>query len=308
MAQKDHSSAKDFFIHLLSSITLYMSAIAFLMIAFQLIGYLFPDTSLSSWQGDYSSSVLRTGISILFIVLPVFIGTRLFLAKMYKADPSHKDFVLRKWLVYFTLFVAAIIIIVSLIWTVNVFLAGDLTARFILKALVTVIVAAKLFSYYFFDIRDELTMVKRNLYLWSTIIVSVVLVVVTFIIVGSPAQARLSRLDADRVSDLSMLTYNVENYYLAEGELPADMQIDPVMGIPAADLVDPSTKEAYGYEVVGEKAYKLCATFDTDTQDPTKPRDGGGSYYDVDWSHPKGEYCFDKTVQQTTDVKPVMVR
>jgi hypothetical protein len=308
MAHKDHSSAKDFFIHLLSSITLYISAIAFLMIAFQLIGYLFPGASIESWQGDYSSSTLRTGISMLLITLPVFIGTRMFLAKMYKDDPSRKDFVLRKWLVYLTLFVAAVIIIISLISTVNVFLSGDLTARFVLKALVTVIVAAKLFSYYFFDMRDELTVVKRNLYLWSTIIVSVVLVVVTFVIVGSPAQARLSRLDADRVSDLSMLTVNVENYYSAEGALPADMQIDPVMGIPAADLVDPSTKEAYGYEVVGEKAYKLCATFSTDTQNPDKPKDSGGAYYDADWSHPQGEYCFDKTVQQTTDMKPVMVR
>ena len=73
---KETSSAKDFFLHLLSSITLYMSAIAFLMIAYQLIGYLFPDPSLSHWRGDYYSEVLRTGISMLLSAFPVFAGTR----------------------------------------------------------------------------------------------------------------------------------------------------------------------------------------------------------------------------------------
>jgi hypothetical protein len=308
MAQQDHSSAKDFFIHLLSSITLYISAIAFLMIAFQLIGYLFPGASIESWRGDYSSSVLRTGISMLIITLPVFIGTRLFLARMYTKDPSRKDFVLRKWLVYLTLFVASVIIIISLISTVNVFLSGDLTVRFVLKALATVLVAGLLFSYYLLDVRDELTKTRRNVYLWTTIIVSVALVGTTFVVVGSPQQARLARLDVERISDLNSLMYSVENYYSTEETLPTSIGDIPSTQIDSQTLVDPSTKEVYGYEVVGERAYKLCATFDTDTQDPTKPRDGGGSYYDTDWSHPKGEYCFDKSVQQTVEAKPVMTR
>lgn len=308
MAQKDHSTAKDFFIHLLSSIALYISAIAFLMIAFQLIGYLFPGANFESWRGDYSSSTLRTGISMLLITLPVFIGTRIFLAKMYVADPSRKDFVLRKWLVYLTLFVAAIIIIISLISTVNVFLSGDLTVRFVLKALATILVAAMLFSYYFFDIKDELTRLRRNLYLWTTIVVSVALVIATFVVVGSPQQARLARLDVERISDLSAIMYSVENYYSTEETLPTSIADIPSAQIDSQTLVDPSTNEAYGYHVVGETEYTLCATFDTDTQDPTKPRDSAGAYYDTDWSHPAGGYCFEKTVSNTTNMKPVMVR
>ncbi|PIR75977.1 MAG: hypothetical protein COU32_04585, partial [Candidatus Magasanikbacteria bacterium CG10_big_fil_rev_8_21_14_0_10_42_10] len=79
MSQEHDTGAKDFFLHLLSSITLYLSAIAFLMVTFQLINYLFPEVSADIWRYDYSSGVLRTGLSMLIITLPVFLGSRIFL-------------------------------------------------------------------------------------------------------------------------------------------------------------------------------------------------------------------------------------
>ncbi len=305
---KEHSSAQDFFLHLLSSITLYMSAIGFLMIAFQLIGYLFPDASLSGWRGDYSSEVLRTGISMFLIAFPVFIGTRLYIAKMYEKHSHRKGFALRKWLIFLTMFVAALIIIISLISTVNVFLSGELTARFGLKALTTMLVAVVMFSYYLQVMKSELTKASRRMYLWGTVLVSIVLIVSTFVIVGSPQQARLNRLDTQRVSDLTSLSYNIESHYSEHQEFPETLdELSPIEMRYGDMQIDPLTDEAYVYEVLGDKAYQLCASFDTDTTDETKPRDGGNGF-DNEWRHASGEYCFEKNVDRVTEAKPVIVR
>jgi hypothetical protein len=302
------SSAKDFFLHLLSSVTLYMSAIAFLMIAFQLIGYLFPDISIDSWRGDYSSEALRAGISMLLITLPVFFGTRAFLAKMYAKDAARKEFKLRKWLIYLTLFVASLIIIISLIFTVNEFLSGELTTRFILKALVTILVALSMLSYYFIAIKDELTKNKRMMYLWGVSIVSILLVVSTFVVIGSPQQARFARFDNERISDLNELVYEINNFYATEDELPTALNDLPLLLHYSRDemTIDPVTREEYVYEIVDEDSYKLCVIFDTDTKDPEKPRDGADGWHSDEWNHPMGEHCFERDVEDTEFAKEVI--
>ena len=298
MSQEHDTGAKDFFLHLLSSITLYLSAIAFLMVTFQLINYLFPEVSADIWRYDYSSGVLRTGLSMLIITLPVFLGSRIFLGKMYTKEPERKAFKMRKWLMYLTLFVAAIIVIVTLIMIVNTFLSGEISSRFILKALATIAVAALIFSYYLLDIKDGLTKQNRRIYLWSTSAVSLALIVGTFFVVGTPGQARLQRLDSERVSSLQSIQYVIEESSALDGTLPSSIdQLDIIgRGIVA---IDPVTGEPYVYEVTGDTRYKLCATFDTNTKDVTR-RDGG-NFSNAEWPHTDGYYCFEKTVPEKTD-------
>lgn len=300
----DTSNAKDFFLHLLSSITLYMSAIGFLMISFQLIGYLFPDTQLGYLQGDYSSRVLRIGISMILITLPVFFWTRIFLGKMYISEPDRKRFKLRKWLMYLTLFISAIIIIISLIMTINVFLSGELTTRFFFKVLVTVFVAVVIFSYYFLDIKDTLTKKKRTVYIWTTSILSIILVISSFWFIGSPKKARLQRFDNERISDLNTLVYAIENYHSTNEILPVKLDDMPSTDIRIDNSVDPITGKRYLYEVIEKDKYKLCAIFDTDTKDENIPRDYTTNWWDINWAHTKGLYCFEKEIARINIEKP----
>jgi len=248
------------------------------------------------WRYDYSSGVLRTGLSMLIITLPVFLGTRIFLGKMYTKEPERKAFKMRKWLMYLTLFIAAIIVIVTLITVVNAFLSGEITSRFILKALATVAVAALVFSYYLLDVKDSLTVQKRRIYLWSTSIVSIAFVVLTFFVVGSPTQARLQRLDNERVSALQSIQYQIESYYATNKELPESL--DALSALPVYDrvennFIDPTTEEQYGYRVGEGDNYMLCATFDTNTEDTS--RTDANDFSSQDWQHPAGEYCFAKS-------------
>jgi hypothetical protein len=59
----------------------------------------------------------------------------------------------RKWLLYLTLFVAALIIIIDTVMLVQGLLNGELTVRFLMKLLTVFVTAGAIFGYYFYDLK-----------------------------------------------------------------------------------------------------------------------------------------------------------
>jgi hypothetical protein len=148
---KTKTSPKDFFLHLLSMVTLYASAISFTVIAFQTINIWIPDALASYYEPQSARSLIRGALSFLIVVFPVYLLTAWSLSKSYEKDKNKRKIWVRKWLVYFTLFVAAVIILGSLIALVNAFMNGEVTVRFILKFLAVVFVTGSIFGYYLWD-------------------------------------------------------------------------------------------------------------------------------------------------------------
>lgn len=149
-------SPKDVFLHLLAIITLYGSGIAFITLLFQYINILFPDPL----EGGYYSligayGIIRWSISSIVVLFPVYLVTTRFLNKSYETNPSKRNLRIRKWLVYFTLFAAALIIIGDIVTLINNLLGGELTGRFLLKVLTVFFVAGSVFFYYFWDLREH---------------------------------------------------------------------------------------------------------------------------------------------------------
>jgi len=155
MEQLQKTSPKDVFMHLLAIVTLYTSAISFLVLVFQYVNVLLPDPLSPDGFYNLSSaySKIRWSISSLIIVFPVYIFTTWHLNKSYSATPSKSNLRIRKWLIYFTLFAAALIIIGDLVTLVYNFLGGELTLRFILKVLSVFFVTISVFVYYFWELK-----------------------------------------------------------------------------------------------------------------------------------------------------------
>jgi hypothetical protein len=152
------TSAKDFFLHLLAIVALYTSGIAFLVLIFQYVNVLLPDPladggyyMMHRFSGSYTA--IRWSLSSLIIVFPVYLLTTRHLNKSYKKTPSKANLWIRKWLTYFTLFAAALIIIGDLVTLLNNLLGGELTLRFILKVLAVFFVAGSVFYYYFWELK-----------------------------------------------------------------------------------------------------------------------------------------------------------
>ncbi len=158
MDQHVKTTPRDFFLHLLSIVTLYGSAVAFLILIFQYVNILLPDTLQGGiFEIMSARGVARGALATLIVVFPVYVWSTWFLGKMYAAMPEKRTIWVRRWLIYFTLFVAALVIIGDLVTLVRSLLEGELTARFILKVLAVLFVAGSVFGYYLADVRKNHT-------------------------------------------------------------------------------------------------------------------------------------------------------
>ena len=147
-------SARDAFLYLVLFSTLYMSAINFGGLVFDLINRAFPDPVLDA-PGGYRASGdgMRWAISTLIVSFPVFLYVSRVTRREVARDPRKRESAVRRWLTYLTLFVAASVLIGDLIVLVHSALSGELTARFVLKVITAGLIAGLIFGHYLRDLR-----------------------------------------------------------------------------------------------------------------------------------------------------------
>lgn len=313
MAQQK-TSPRDFFLHLLGAVTLYMSAVAIMTILFQYVDHFFPDV-ISNYgyrSIPFDNGSARAAISTLIVAFPIFAWITSFLNKQYKKTPALKELWVRRWLSYFTIFIASIILIVTLIRVIDTFLAGELTMRFFLRMGSVFAVALCVFYYYISDIRDTLSEAIRKAYVWGTPILLVIMIVGGVLIAGSPSEQRLQNIDEERVRDLQEITNHINAYYEQKMSLP--MSLDDVEGFRRTTEVpfgvtfvptDPVTEESYAYDAIDEETYRLCATFATDSFETMA--EATLSVYEKEWLHKSDTQCFERTVEKPdVTTKPLL--
>lgn len=147
---------QDFFLHLFSMIALYVSAASFLTIVFQMINIYIPDAlDYHGYTGEAQEKIrlIRSALASLIILFPAFFGSTWYLNRMYVRIPEKQHLWIRKWLVYFTLFVASFILLGDLVALVNSMLNGEVRMRFYAKTAGVFFVAGSIFWYYVCDIR-----------------------------------------------------------------------------------------------------------------------------------------------------------
>lgn len=291
------STPKDVFMHLLMFACLYISTVSFIALIFDYINQLFPDNL--NYYYDWSSGSIRYEVASLIIVFPLYIFLANLIERGFKKEPARHEIKIRKWLVYLTLFIAALTIITDLVTLVYNFLGGELTAPFVLKILAVLLVTAAVFGYYFFDARDNNTLPKKKI-AWAAGIVVAVTVIAAFFIIGSPLTQRERRFDEQRTSHLQTIQYEVINYWQSKGALPAtlsDLRND-ITGFAAP--VDPQTGLAYEYRATGTMSFELCADFKTSSAATNQSYPKAVPYpyerYNDNWSHNAERTCFERTI------------
>ncbi|MEK7619150.1 MAG: DUF5671 domain-containing protein [Patescibacteria group bacterium] len=161
--KRPRATPKDFFLNVLTIVTLYVSAISFTRLVFQLINVWFPDPlefggmPMMDGANDAALNAIRMSISSLVVFFPAYVGTMIFLQKTYNLTPFKRELWIRRWLIYFTLFAASLIIMGDVVALVNSALSGELKMRFVLKVLTLLFVSGSIFVYYFWDIRKYRT-------------------------------------------------------------------------------------------------------------------------------------------------------
>ncbi|OGN01230.1 MAG: hypothetical protein A3G51_01005 [Candidatus Yanofskybacteria bacterium RIFCSPLOWO2_12_FULL_43_11b] len=303
---------RDVFLYLLSIITLVASTISFGVLVFQYINIYFPDIIYDYYVSASSYfSPIRQSLATLIVIFPVYFFVLRFLAKDVDENPEKRDLKIRKWLLYFTVFVAALVIIGDLVALINTYLNGELTTRFILKVLTIFFIAGSVFSYYFSELRELRTKGKKSLnwisvYKWVVVAVVILAVGFGFYVAGSPANQRMIRFDERRVNDLSALQNQIINYWQKKNELPQNLSqmANDILGIVIPG--DPKTGTPYEYRVLGNLKFELCATFENSNLDQKAagpktalreqliyPYSGGEMQT---WQHNAERTCFNRTI------------
>ncbi len=288
--------AKDFFLWLGAMVALYVSSVSLILLVHQYINAWLPDLALEPY-GTFYSGPIRAAIASLIVFFPLYVYLTRLIHQDVRKNPEKKTLWVGRWLTFLTLFIAGVVMAIDLVWVINSFLSGELTTRFLLKAMTILVVVGAVFWYYLNELKGAWERKEGQSKLVGALVGVVVLVSVVggFFVIGSPMDERLHRIDEQRVQDLSNIQYQVTYHYQAKQALPATLEAlqDPLTGYQVP--VDPDTGAPYRYRALSGTSFELCATFAKESRAergvsrPAVP-------FGESWEHGIGQQCFTRTI------------
>ncbi|MGE0703554.1 MAG: hypothetical protein AB7F99_02770 [Vicinamibacterales bacterium] len=127
----------------------------------------------------------------------------------------------------------------------------------------------------------------------GVVIVAVISAVVAgILLLGSPADERMRRLDERRVNDLIALARATDVYWTRHDRLPESL--DQLVQEPGSSVSeqDPGTGVPYEYAALDERTYEVCASFAQSATLVEHRLDGDF------WTHGEGRQCFRREAQE----------
>jgi len=300
----DNHTPKQFVLQLGSLVSLYLSLSFFLVLVFGFITILFPDPINGIWEVESAASSIRLGFAMVLVFLPTYlILTRIVNKGRRTSSSSYLG--LTKWLIYLSLLIGGFVLLGDLVAVIMGFLEGELTARFILKAVAVFTVTGAAFYYYVLDARGYWIKHERQSLIYGIVAAGLITItlVAALLQIPDPAKVRAMKVDQEMVNTLQDMQWRIEDYYRTNKSLPADLPtLYGEFDVPTA----PENKPAYVYEVTGDTTYKLCADFNYDIYDfgrgNTAPRVAlaPGLRSNYNWDYKAGEWCFNRVIEEET--------
>jgi hypothetical protein len=258
------TNAKYAFYYLLSLVALVFTALSTGMIIFSIIDKSVTD-AITQYGGMYDGP-LKFAISALLIAAPIFYILSRLIIKGLRDGELDKESAIRRWLTYFIILVSSLIILGVFIGVMNNFLSGELTLRFILKALTVLVISGGVCSYYFYDLKRDAAANNDpiiRIFLFASLAVVIAAFIAAWFFVESPQTARERRLDQVVVSNIYSLESAVNQYYERNQRLPESLDELREGGVYLNEqaLIDPESKEKIEYRKLSEESYEFCATF-----------------------------------------------
>ncbi|MFA5079996.1 MAG: DUF5671 domain-containing protein [Candidatus Paceibacterota bacterium] len=291
---ESQNSPKLAFYYSLVLVTLIIGSVSLGAMFFEFVNKFFPLIQ-NNYYGEISS--LKFAISGVIISFPIFYFMNALIYKGIATNDFAINSPVRKWLTYFIIFISAVVMIGSLIGLLNNFLDGETTFNFVLKAISVLVISSVIFSFYFCDIKSKAVNTKFNMiyFIMSLIIVCVALVS-SFFIIETPNQARDRKIDQKILGNFETIKRGLEQYYDENKKLPQnldELKNQSYNYIDSNEFIEESTGKYYVYNIIEEKKYELCATFNSSNVNNSNDT----SYYSTTWKHEKGYQCITKRIE-----------
>ncbi|HEU4677728.1 MAG TPA: DUF5671 domain-containing protein [Candidatus Paceibacterota bacterium] len=302
------NTAKNFALQLGALITMYVSVVALIALLLSIITLLYPDVAQAPYERTAAASTVRYTIATLIVFFPAYVVLTRVVNTMRRAEAG-LYLGLTKWLIYLSLLIGGGVLLGDVVGVVNSFLNGELTIRFILKALAVLIVVGAAFTYYLADVRGYWrTREASSLRYGAAVSILVVLAIVYgFTKIEAPSEVREMNIDRQEVADLQRIEMQVENYHQVNDALPESLT-DAFGSLPVPSAS--AGRGAYAYELMTEDTYRLCADFTYPTSDAERSPyevvnpETGVTKTSYSWDHGAGRWCFERSVA----VRPAPVK
>ena len=309
--QEVKNSMVEIFVNFLSFLLLGIIATAAGILYFQIINKYFPDILSGIYQNyqfsNFNTSLIHYSIASIIVGFPIYLWALWFWFKSFSSPTGEAEKVesrLSKWFTYIVLLIAGGTVIGDLITVIYNFLQGEFGARFLLKALVILVIAGFVFAFYFLE-RKKIQYKKEvsQAFFWVLIILASVIVifaiVLGFIVGGTPFESRLKNLDLQRVNDLTQISQGITQFAYDNSRLPinfSELKDNARYNYYVSKTNDPETNKEYEYRVISQTDYELCAEFSLSTFEilgSNYPVPYGG----IKWTqHGQGRICEKQTV------------
>lgn len=154
-----HQIARDLCIYVLTFVTLSMSACALGGLLFDIINRWLPDAA--NQYHDFNNSGVNWAIAQLVIAFPVYGWLSNVVNREVNRHPEKRESLIRKLLIYFIVVITAIVGLGDLVTTLYTFLSGEITMRFVMKALVVLGISGTVFLYYLAEMKRDDALVRK---------------------------------------------------------------------------------------------------------------------------------------------------
>jgi hypothetical protein len=276
--------ARDAFSYLLAFISLGSWTFAVGSLFYVLIDRWLPsglDTTFFAQSLRYEVSY---ELATIIVAFPVFVLISRSIAAQLAKRPETADSGVRKWLTYVALVITAVILIGDAVAFIAQFLQGELTARFVLKSFVLIVLAGGIFMYYLGTVRGEASDPRRDrTFLASATAAVVAALAFGFLDIGAPSHARAVANDERRVDDLRAIAnriHGMRSDASPRSSFALPRSLSDITSLPPQ--LDPATRRPYAYRPLGAISYELCAAFQTDDHSPKA----------FPFGHPAARHCF----------------
>jgi Domain of unknown function (DUF5671) len=285
-------SARDAFLYLIVFSTLATWTTALGALLFKLIDRWVPDPVAlrQAYSYAYGRLDLSFQMACILVAFPVFLYVSRSVKRSVTEEPRNRNSGVRKWLTYIALVVAAGVLICDAVAVLAYLLQGEVSLRFILKAVIVGLIAAGVFGYYLAEVgtpRAEADARRRKTFSVAAMASVAVALILGFTATGGPSAQRAIQADLQRTRDLHHIAEAVRAAILqGSGTFPATLQQVPRAGGFNPRITDPETNAEYEYIPGSGTAYQLCAVFAHDSHGEIQRG------RDRFWAHGTGRQCF----------------
>jgi len=147
-------TARDAFVYLSLFTALALSAGYLITLIFAILDFHLPDPAEGAGEARYALDQIRWAIATLLVSVPAFVWMTHYTDRKIAQEAGHQRSLVRKWLTYLALFVSALVFFGDAIYVIYCFLKGEMTLRFILKAMTIAFIAMTIFIFYLRGLED----------------------------------------------------------------------------------------------------------------------------------------------------------